>query len=149
MCQHLSLGKYSCIIRKMLPCGEGSRFVKKHWEICLMILITFLSLAFLLGFFVLRNRGENFCFGNLFSHKADIVHTQPAASGPTGKLININTATAAQLQTLPGIGPGLAQKIIAFREENGPFATPAELAKVPGIGIHRLETLLAHITTGG
>lgn len=123
--------------------------MRKHRQLYLLILLAFAGCAFLLGFFILHNRGENFRCENLFSPKTDIAHTEPAASAPTGKLININTATAAQLQTLPGIGPGLAQKIVAYREKNGPFATVAELSQVPGIGINRLENLLAHITTGG
>ncbi len=56
----------------------------------------------------------------------------PTPSG--GNLININTATAADLETLPGIGPALAGRIIAYRDENGPFANANALTAVSGIG---------------
>ena len=48
-------------------------------------------------------------------------------------LINLNTATVQQLQTLPGIGPTLAQRIVAFREKNHGFKRVEELLAVPGI----------------
>lgn len=50
-----------------------------------------------------------------------------------GKL-NINLATSEMLQILPGIGPSLAQRIIDYREENGPFTNIEELKNVSGIG---------------
>jgi len=68
---------------------------------------------------------------------------QPA--GITQK-ININTATAAELETLPGIGPVYAERIIAYRQEHGPFKDPAEIKKVKGIGQARYEQLKALIT---
>lgn len=123
--------------------------MKKHREICLLILLAFAGCAFLLGFFVLHNRKASVSYADSISPGADIIHAEPAVIAPTGKLININTATAAQLQTLPGIGPGLAQRILDYRKEHGPFAAVAELSKIPGIGINRLEDLLGHITTGG
>lgn len=51
----------------------------------------------------------------------------------TGKL-NINRATASDFDTLPRIGPTLAERIVAFRDENGPFASIDALGNVPGIG---------------
>ena len=48
--------------------------------------------------------------------------------------ININTASASQLESLPGIGPSLAERIVAYREANGPFRTPSDILEVSGIG---------------
>ena len=47
---------------------------------------------------------------------------------------NLNTMTLADLERLPGVGPSLAQAILAYRDKNGPFADPGELERVPGIG---------------
>lgn len=51
-----------------------------------------------------------------------------------GENVNINTASQEELETLPGIGPSLAQRIITYREENGAFADITELMNVSGIG---------------
>lgn len=51
-----------------------------------------------------------------------------------GELININTATAAELQALPGIGEAKAKAILSHRQAQGPFTAPEELLEVPGIG---------------
>ncbi|HHW28336.1 MAG TPA: ComEA family DNA-binding protein [Syntrophomonadaceae bacterium] len=66
--------------------------------------------------------------------------------GSTGQKININTATAAELDTLPGIGPAIAQRIIDYRTEHGPFRTIADLQKVSGIGERRYEQLKDLVT---
>lgn len=60
--------------------------------------------------------------------------------------VDINTAAAEQLQELPGIGPVLAQRIVDYREANGPFAALAELTNVEGIGQKRLSEILDLIT---
>lgn len=61
--------------------------------------------------------------------------------------VNINTATQAELETLPGVGPVTAQKIIAYRTEN-PFQLIEEIQKVPGIGPATFEKLKDLITVG-
>ena len=65
---------------------------------------------------------------------------------PAGGLININTATAAQLEGLPGIGPTTAARIVQYREENGLFERVDDLLKVPGIGPATLEEIRAFVT---
>jgi competence ComEA-like helix-hairpin-helix protein len=51
-----------------------------------------------------------------------------------GLVVNVNTAGARALETLPGIGPVLAERIVAHRSEYGPFDTPEDLLEVSGIG---------------
>lgn len=65
---------------------------------------------------------------------------------PVGGLVNINTADAALLQTIPGVGPTIASRIIAYREENGPFERVDDLTKVAGIGPATLEKIKPYVT---
>lgn len=58
-----------------------------------------------------------------------------------GGRVNINTATAAQLDELPGVGPATAAAIIAEREQGGPFATPEDLMRTSGIGEKKFAKL--------
>jgi comEA protein len=60
--------------------------------------------------------------------------------------ININTATAKQLESLSGVGPVLASKIVKYREEHGPFRSVNELDNVSGIGPKRLEAIRERCT---
>ncbi len=71
----------------------------------------------------------------------------PAAPAAVG-LINLNTAAAATLETLPGIGPKLAQAIVDYRTKNGPFRSPQDITSVFGIGPLTYEKIQHLITTG-
>jgi competence protein ComEA len=64
-----------------------------------------------------------------------------AAVAPGGAPIDLNTADATQLDTLPGVGPSTAAKIVADREANGPFASVDDLGRVSGIGPKKLDSL--------
>lgn len=71
----------------------------------------------------------------------------PSVAGPGGAgLININTAGQAELETLPGIGPALAQRIIEYRNSNGQFLSPADIKNVSGIGDKKFEQIKDKIT---
>lgn len=56
-------------------------------------------------------------------------------------VVNINQAGAVELQGLPGIGPALAERIIAHREANGPFESVDQLTAVKGVGERKLEKI--------
>jgi len=62
--------------------------------------------------------------------------------------VNINTADAAALQQINGIGPSKANAIIEYRKTNGPFAKVDDLVKVPGIGEKSLVNLKPQVTVG-
>ena len=66
-----------------------------------------------------------------------------------GLLLDLNTATAQELELLPGIGPVLAQRIMDYRAQHGGFSSLEELEEVDGIGPARLQKLLPHLTIGG
>jgi len=58
-----------------------------------------------------------------------------------GQTLDVNTATADELTRLPGVGPGLAQRIVEFRLQNGPFQSTDDLQNVPGLGASKFERL--------
>ena len=64
----------------------------------------------------------------------------PVPDGAAG-LINVNTADMTALESLPGIGPATAQKIIADREQNGPYKNINDLDRVSGIGLKKVEAM--------
>ena len=77
--------------------------------------------------------------------------TDSATSGQTSSsvsssgLVNINTATSAELQTLSGVGEATAQAIIEDRESNGPYTSPEDLMRVSGIGEKKFAKVKEHI----
>lgn len=76
--------------------------------------------------------------------------SQAPVAGPAsaGGKININTAGASELDKLSGIGPALAERIIQYRTEHGPFARPEDLENVSGIGSKTFEKMAAQVTVG-
>ena len=75
----------------------------------------------------------------------------PAGGAPAGAVagdgrINLNTASAADLDGLPRIGPAMAERIVAWRDTNGRFTSIEDLLAVPGIGEKTLESLRALVT---
>ena len=76
-----------------------------------------------------------------------VLTEEAAPAEPAGKL-NINTAGAAELTALPGIGEVLAERIVAYREEHGPFAAVEDIQNVPGIGEEKLAAMADRVTVG-
>ncbi|MEO9327435.1 helix-hairpin-helix domain-containing protein [Gordonia aurantiaca] len=70
----------------------------------------------------------------------------PPGSGASGDKVNLNTATEAELDALPGVGPVTAKAILAWRQRNGRFTSVDQLAEVDGIGPARLAKLRDHVT---
>lgn len=69
-----------------------------------------------------------------------------ASTAGTGGKVNINLAGVGEFDTLPGIGPVLAQRIVEYRDANGPFASVRDLMKVPGIGPKKFASLEPYLT---
>lgn len=117
-----------------------------------LVLVTGIFAAFTAGFFAGRhlNRAPVRIYQTPALTESTIPEIALTAPIPTGPVvININTATARELEALPGIGPALAQRIVDYRAANGPFRTTEELIKVKGIGESKMKDLLDHITVGG
>ncbi len=73
----------------------------------------------------------------------------PTTAAPSSaNLVNINNATVTELDALPGISPTVAQNIVNYRNENGPFSTIEDIMNVPGIGPATFDTIRNLITTG-
>jgi competence protein ComEA len=111
----------------------------KRFAICAALALTAL-LSFAAGS-LLAERGKAGSFSVVISDAS-----LPAARSG---LINLNTASEAELQDIPGIGPVLAGRIIAYRELHGPFASLEGLLAVQGIGEGRLRNAEPYITLEG
>jgi len=73
----------------------------------------------------------------------------PAADAAVQGVVNVNQATAEQLQLLPGVGPARAKAILDYREANGAFGQVEELMSVSGIGTRALERLRPYVVLEG
>ena len=78
--------------------------------------------------------------------------TRPATTAATGSkaapIVNLNTATVVELQELPGVGVKTAERIVQYREKNGPFKKIEELMNVQGIGEKSFLKFRAQLTVG-
>jgi competence ComEA-like helix-hairpin-helix protein len=72
-----------------------------------------------------------------------------AMAETTSGVVNINTADAAQLSLLPRVGATVAQRIIAYRTEHGPFKKAADLMQVKGVGAKTFELVSPYVAVDG
>jgi len=73
----------------------------------------------------------------------------PEGASPGPQRVDINRAEPWLLEVLPGIGPRLAEAIVSYRQEKGPFRSPQEVLQVPGIGVDTYDKIRDLITVGG
>lgn len=128
-----------------------------------LLSVVLLALAVMGGFFLGRNTVAGPVRVITQSHTAQLpqpergvtgeiptVQDEPPEEDETEAVfpININTATAEELQALPGIGETRAEAIVAYREEHGPFTYVEDLRGVSGIGEGILANIMDYITVG-
>ena len=121
----------------------------------LLAVVTALFVGFTLGLFVGRNTGS----GTVTLAVSPQMQTAPTTAATAAAEtvpeetvsfpVNINTADADTLTALPGIGWVLAERIVAYRRQNGSFRAIEEITKVEGIGEKKAEAILELITVGG
>lgn len=105
------------------------------------LILSVLVLALSFGYAIGRDEGE--CFFGI--EKSAYTAERPTPAGLSVEKLNINTATAEELEELKGIGPALAQRIIKYREEEGGFKIIEDLTKVQGIGAMVFENVRDYI----
>jgi competence protein ComEA len=90
--------------------------------------------------------GEQILVGRAAQPGGIAAGASTAAPDPTGGLVSLNTATLEQLETLPGVGPVTAQKILDWRGANGAFSSVDQLLDIDGIGDKTLAEIAPHVT---
>lgn len=116
----------------------------ERWVLAATLLFLALSLGFHLG---QRRSPAAFSVRTAAEAPAATPELRAALPEPEAEeTVNLNTADALRLCTLPGIGTTLAERIIAYREENGPFERIEDITKVSGIGSSTFDKLRSRIT---
>ena len=121
----------------------------------LLAVVTVLFVGFTLGLFVGRNTDSSTVTLAVPAQMQTAPTTAATAAAETvpeetvSFPVNINTADADTLTALPGIGRVLAERIVAYRRQNGSFRAIEEITNVEGIGEKKAEAILDLITVGG
>ena len=125
-------------------------------NISLLLVITMVFAAFTLGLLMGKNQNRNAITVSVpesfMTAPASEPMSETEATAVTEGIsfpISINLADKEEFMALPGIGEVLAERIVAYRQENGRFSSEEELLNVEGIGKKRLEEILDLITIGG
>lgn len=118
-----------------------------------LILITLIFCAFSGGFFLGKSLNPTTIsvssIPTVTSSTAAEAPSEPSQEPAVNYPLDINTATTEDFSTLPGIGETIAQRIVAYRNENGPFEDYTDLLLVKGIGEKTLQSILQYISIGG
>ena len=109
-------------MRKPSPLTKGEKWI--------LLLTLVFSLTVTAVYLRATHTGE----GDEYSIRAGDLAQETESLESVDWLVNVNTAAAEELARLPGVGEALAERIIAYREENGPFRRAEDLMKVKGIG---------------
>lgn len=128
----------------------------KKPKVHILVAITMVFAAFTVGLYL----GRSFAAAPVTVSVLPAMQTLPSETLPPEETftdetvgvtfpININLAEIEEFMALPGIGEVLAQRILDYREENGPFSSLEGLMNVEGIGKKRMEEILELITIGG
>ena len=119
-------------------------------ETCIIV-VTLVFAALTVGVCAGRDRSAAFTISTQRTGEAASLApaAEPGESGPEPEEdapVNINTATVEELCTLEGIGETLARRIVAYREEHGPFASVGDITRVEGIGAGKFQAIRDRIT---
>jgi len=76
----------------------------------------------------------------------DCLAKEPTKQTTATLAVNLNRASVAELQAVPGIGPATAERIVAYRDQHGTFTSLEQLVEVKGIGQAKLAKLRSHLT---
>ena len=124
----------------------------KNPGMIVLLILCFSFLAFLSGFFLGRNLSDSPIrlseLPEVPTESTPQEEETPTADSENQR-IDINTATKEQLESLPGIGPTLAQRILDYIRDNGPFESMSQLTLVSGIGVKILNDIMDYATIGG
>ena len=114
----------------------------EKWIVALTLLFVMLMLGIYFRSVLMDTGGSYTVRGGAFSSE------NVGGETPLNWQVDINNATEAELRQLPGVGEVLAERIVRYREENGPFAAAEDLLQVEGIGESKLEEMKDMIVIG-